>query len=130
MHFFREAAVDARTLLETLGAHLPLGGYYASGEIGPAVLADQSSATVLRRGRAAIQGFTAVFGLFALPRSASALLVATPQSLGARANQSCSRRKRESGLSACNAGQLVSSTLAARRVGAVESASLPLSTQR
>jgi small ligand-binding sensory domain FIST len=42
-----------------------LCGFYAGGEIGPMAMAEQSR--VFQRGKAAVQGFTAVFALFIVP---------------------------------------------------------------
>ena len=44
---------------------VPCLGYYAGGEIGPTALAGNRN--VFRQGRAAVQGFTAVFCLFIVP---------------------------------------------------------------
>ena len=46
---------------------VPLVGFYAGGEIGPAALADMES-RVYRTGDTQFQGFTAVFGLVAVPK--------------------------------------------------------------
>jgi hypothetical protein len=46
---------------------VPLCGFYAAGEIGPAALVDMDEG-VYRRGDTQFQGFTAVFGLLAVPK--------------------------------------------------------------
>lgn len=54
-HSFHEAFPDA-----------PLLGYYAGGEIGPRISRDQEGCFL--RGNARLQGFTAVYGFFLVPR--------------------------------------------------------------
>ncbi|CAJ1458292.1 unnamed protein product, partial [Effrenium voratum] len=48
----------------------PLVGFWANGEIGPQALAQAAPEEATRTGRAALQGFTAVFGVFRAPRPA------------------------------------------------------------
>ena len=50
----------------TAGA--PLIGMFAGGEVGPIALADAPPSRSTQVGQAALQGFTAVFGLFTVPR--------------------------------------------------------------
>ena len=46
---------------------LPLVGFWAGGEIGPQAMAEAAPVEATRTGRAALQGFTAVFGIFRAP---------------------------------------------------------------
>lgn len=75
--FFKEAFVDAKQFREVFPS-LPLVGFWAGGEIGPQAFAEASVAEATRAGRAALQGFTAVFGIFRAPapksRTAQVLL--------------------------------------------------------
>ena len=59
-----EEMVDARCFHKHF-PNVPCLGYYAGGEIGPKALAN--SRNFFRSGRAAVQGFTAVFALFIVP---------------------------------------------------------------
>lgn len=59
-----EAMADA-TRFAKVFPDVPCLGFYAGGEIGPVALA--GSHNVFRKGRAAVQGFTAVFCLFIVP---------------------------------------------------------------
>lgn len=56
--------------------HVPCLGFYAGGEIGPLALAGKRH-SVFRQGQAALQGFTAVFALFVVPKFQFPLEVAS-----------------------------------------------------
>lgn len=62
---FRQEAHDAR-LFQQQFPESPLLGYYAGGEIGPAIQGDAEIPFL--KGHARLQGFTAVFGFFLVPR--------------------------------------------------------------
>lgn len=64
--FFSSDAYDARTFLSIFPG-TPLIGTYVNGEVGPNAMADATSQTIFREGHATLQGFTAVFGIFAVP---------------------------------------------------------------
>lgn len=61
----RESMADA-TRFHKHFATTPCCGFYAGGEIGPMALAGRHD-NVFQRGKAAVQGFTAVFALFIVP---------------------------------------------------------------
>ena len=46
---------------------VPMLGFYAGGEIGPRAVAGNAS-NIFQSGQAALQGFTAVFALFIVPK--------------------------------------------------------------
>lgn len=62
---FGREANDARAFQDVF-PEAPLLGYYAAGEIGPRISEDEESCFL--RGNARLQGFTAVFGFFLVPR--------------------------------------------------------------
>jgi len=64
--FFGEDCVDAKQF-QTMFPTLPLIGFWAGGEIGPQAVAEAAPEQATRTGRAALQGFTAVFGIFRAP---------------------------------------------------------------
>jgi len=66
---FKCDGFDAR-MFQAQFPKAPLLGHYAGGEIGPEVAGDDEvdGRTAFLRGNAAVQGFTAVFGLFLVPR--------------------------------------------------------------
>jgi len=64
--FFGDEFVDAKIFQEAFPMQ-PLVGFWAGGEIGPQALAEAVPAEATRTGRAALQGFTAVFGVFRAP---------------------------------------------------------------
>lgn len=66
LQFFKENYVDA-SLFKAAFPTLPLIGFWAGGEIGPQALAESAPVEATRTGRACLQGFTAVFGLFKAP---------------------------------------------------------------
>lgn len=66
MRFFRENFVDMKQF-QAVFPDLPLVGFWAGGEIGPQALAEAAPAEATRTGRASLQGFTAVFGIFRAP---------------------------------------------------------------
>ena len=73
---------------------LPLVGFYANGEVGPMAMAEQQG-SVFQSGRVALQGFTAVFGLFVTPeRSTAAADLATLDASPAQLRQYMSSRRR------------------------------------
>jgi len=63
--FFETDSYDASTFCEAFPT-TSLIGCYCGGEIGPAAMAQSSSETVFRADKAQLQGFTGVFGIFAL----------------------------------------------------------------
>lgn len=63
-HMFGAHARDA-ALFQAQFPQAPLMGFYAAGEIGPQV--EEGAEHAFLRGNAAMQGFTAVFGLFLVP---------------------------------------------------------------
>lgn len=65
--FFDSDAFDARTFISVF-PEAPLLGTYVNGEVGPNAMADATSNTIFREGHASLQGFTAVFGIFAVPK--------------------------------------------------------------
>eukprot|EP00933_Yihiella_yeosuensis_P044328 TRINITY_DN3942_c1_g1_i1.p1 TRINITY_DN3942_c1_g1~~TRINITY_DN3942_c1_g1_i1.p1 ORF type:complete len:745 (-),score=157.56 TRINITY_DN3942_c1_g1_i1:147-2183(-) len=65
--FFQEEFVDAKAFKSSFPGK-PLVGFWAGGEIGPQALADAAASEATRTGRAALQGFTAVFGVFRTPK--------------------------------------------------------------
>ena len=62
-----EPAYDA-TSFARIFPHAKMLGFYAGGEIGPKALAGAPASRATQVGRAAMQGFTAVFGLFMVPQ--------------------------------------------------------------
>lgn len=64
--FFHEEFVDAKEF-QAVFPSVPCVGFWAGGEIGPQALAEASPEEATRTGRAALQGFTAVFGIFRAP---------------------------------------------------------------
>lgn len=64
--FFGEEFVDAAQF-KSVFPDLPLLGFWAGGEIGPQAVAEATPADCCRVGRADLQGFTAVFGVFRAP---------------------------------------------------------------
>jgi hypothetical protein len=65
-HFFNKQSFDATSFCSIFPTTCVIGSY-CNGEIGPTAMAGGSSATtVFRSGSASVQGFTAVFGIFAL----------------------------------------------------------------
>jgi len=82
---------DSSCFKKTFGDDVPLIGRYENGEIGPQAMASDEGSHIFRSGNVAVQGFTAVFGIFALPSNKAesqlkALLSATP-ALGLSAEQ-------------------------------------------
>ena len=65
--FFGEPAFDASTFAKTFKS-TPLIGMYAGGEIGPPLLADAPISKAFQFGGAGMHGFTAIFGLFIVPK--------------------------------------------------------------
>ena len=67
--FFDSDCLDARTFLsdKIFGPDVPISGVYCNGEVGPNAMADHTAGTIFRQGHACIQGFTGVFGIFAVP---------------------------------------------------------------
>jgi len=65
--FFGEPAYDAASFARIF-PHAKMLGFYAGGEIGPKALAAAPASRATQVGRAAMQGFTAVFGLFMVPQ--------------------------------------------------------------
>jgi len=63
-HLIREDMMDATRFARAF-PDVPCLGFYAGGEIGPKPLVGNQN--VFRKGRAAVQGFTAVFSLFIVP---------------------------------------------------------------
>ena len=62
---------DATAFANAFGNEVPCIGFYAGGEIGPLATAPApgiQETDLFQRGRAALQGFTAVFALFIAPR--------------------------------------------------------------
>eukprot|EP00797_Seminavis_robusta_P004490 Sro1293_g260100.2 (107) ;mRNA; r:5590-5910 len=63
---------DANAFSSAFGAKVPCVGFYAGGEIGPLATAPAPDAdpsrNLFQRGKAALQGFTAVFALFIAPK--------------------------------------------------------------
>jgi len=70
MRFFGGNHVDAKEF-HTSFPSVTLAGLWAGGEIGPQALAEAAPEQATRTGRAALQGFTAVFGIFRAPLPAS-----------------------------------------------------------
>jgi len=68
--FFGEDHADAKQFKAQF-PDLPLVGFWAGGEIGPQAVVEASPAEATRTGCAALQGFTAVFGIFRAPALAS-----------------------------------------------------------
>ena len=66
-HFFGSAAYDASIFAKVFPS-AKLLGFYAGGEIGPKALAAAPASRATQVGHAAMQGFTAVFGLFMVPQ--------------------------------------------------------------
>jgi hypothetical protein len=64
--FAGKAMMDAEAFKEAFPS-APMTGFYAGGEIGPQAMADASGQIATQTGNAALQGFTAVFGLFSVP---------------------------------------------------------------
>ena len=62
-----EPAYDAASFARIF-PHAKMLGFYAGGEIGPKALAAAPASRATQVGRAAMQGFTAVFGLFMVPQ--------------------------------------------------------------
>lgn len=61
---------DATAFSEAFGGEVPCIGFYAGGEIGPLATApapNTEGRNLFQRGKAALQGFTAVFALFIAP---------------------------------------------------------------
>jgi len=76
-HFFDgEDCADAKCFQKTFPS-VPLVGFWAGGEIGPKALAEATPSEVTRVGNAAFQGFTAVFGIFRVPKPTQKVLLAT-----------------------------------------------------
>mmetsp|Transcript_91780 Transcript_91780/g.205024 ORF Transcript_91780/g.205024 Transcript_91780/m.205024 type:complete len:729 (-) Transcript_91780:66-2252(-) len=73
---FGEGYVDARYFQEAF-PKVPMVGFWAGGEIGPQALAEATPSEATRTGRASIQGFTAVFGVFRAPRPSACSLLAS-----------------------------------------------------
>lgn len=67
--FFGDNFVDARRF-QACHPGVPLVGFWAGGEIGPQALAEATPAQATCVGRVALQGFTAVFGIFRAPAAA------------------------------------------------------------
>lgn len=65
--FFGEDCADAKRFQEAFPS-VPLVGFWAGGEIGPQALAEAGPHEATRTGNAAFQGFTAVFGIFRVPK--------------------------------------------------------------
>jgi FIST C domain len=63
--FITEVMADAKRFAHQF-KNVPCIGFYADGEIGPLALAGRES--VFQQGNACLQGFTAVFALFIVPR--------------------------------------------------------------
>ena len=67
----RKPMADANAFSKAFGGEVPCIGFYAGGEIGPLAKApapDAESRNLFQRGKAALQGFTAVFALFIAPK--------------------------------------------------------------
>lgn len=64
--FFGDGWEDAKQFRAVFPS-LPLVGLWAGGEIGPQALAEAAAEEATRTGRATLQGFTAVFGIFRAP---------------------------------------------------------------
>ena len=64
---FGEPAFDANAFARRFG-YASMIGIYAGGEIGPKALADAPPSRATQVGCASLQGFTAVYGLFTVPR--------------------------------------------------------------
>mmetsp|Transcript_24197 Transcript_24197/g.78862 ORF Transcript_24197/g.78862 Transcript_24197/m.78862 type:complete len:588 (+) Transcript_24197:181-1944(+) len=79
---FGEPAFDASCFRERF-PNIPLVGFFAGGEVGPKAVADAPPEVVLQRGDAAVQGFTAVVGLFLQPvnESLPSVLHYTPEAV-------------------------------------------------
>jgi len=73
--FFREDCADAKRFQEAFPS-VPLVGFWARGEIGPQALAEAAPSEATRTGRAQLQGFTAVFGIFRAPKASRRTLLA------------------------------------------------------
>eukprot|EP01041_Mallomonas_annulata_P000518 gene518-994_t len=71
-NIFQEDQVDAKAYV-TEFPDVPMVGTYMGGEIGPHAGVGVTAETVLRTGLATVQGFTAVFGIFAVPAPRSTL---------------------------------------------------------
>jgi hypothetical protein len=74
---------DSSCFKQAFGDDVPLLGRYENGEIGPQAMASDEGSHIFRSGNVAVQGFTAVFGIFAVPSNKTesklkALLSATP----------------------------------------------------
>ena len=67
--FFGEADFDAKAFGKAFGG-APLMGMAAAGEIGPKALGEAPLSRATQVGHASIQGFTAVFAIFAVPVTA------------------------------------------------------------
>ena len=63
--FYKENAVES-TIFKNAMPNTGLSGFFAGGEIGPEALALQSLDSEFRN-KSAIQGFTAVYGVFFVP---------------------------------------------------------------
>lgn len=66
----RESMADAKSFTRAFGSDVPCTGFYCGGEIGPLATASPPNAPAknpFQRGKAALQGFTAVFALFIAP---------------------------------------------------------------
>lgn len=64
---------DAQSFSKAFRGEVPCVGFYAGGEIGPLATAAPSNPqgpvkNLFQRGKAALQGFTAVFALFIAPK--------------------------------------------------------------
>jgi FIST C domain len=68
----RREMADANAFASAFGPDVPCVGFYAGGEIGPLATAPARDAdpnrNLFQRGKAALQGFTAVFALFVAPK--------------------------------------------------------------
>jgi small ligand-binding sensory domain FIST len=71
-----ERMADATNFARAFGGEVPCIGFYAGGEIGPLATAappavassNNKARNIFQRGKAALQGFTAVFALFIAPK--------------------------------------------------------------
>lgn len=75
---------------------LPLAGFWAGGEIGPQALVEAALEQATRTGRATLQGFTAVFGIFRapLPAARSWLAALGDEGVPAAVGEVLARRRR------------------------------------
>ena len=65
--FYKEKAVESTLFKNAMPDNVGLSGFFAGGEIGPEALAMQNVNNDFRN-KAAIQGFTAVYGVFFVPK--------------------------------------------------------------